>query len=106
MPGKTCTGFDTFATFKTKPVPLSNQEIIDANAQWKLFPNPVKQGDWLQIEAAGAVRLEVYDLTGKLCRSFALVEAGMPVQMDINKGVYLVKMSRDKSFTMKKLIVW
>lgn len=106
MPGKTCAGFDTFATFKTKPVPLSNQEIVDATAQWKFFPNPLKQGEWLQIEAEGAVRLDVYDLTGKLCRTFATVETGMPVQIDINKGVYLVKMSRDKSFTVKKLIVW
>ncbi|MFN5025783.1 MAG: zinc-dependent metalloprotease [Bacteroidota bacterium] len=106
MPGKTCGAFDTFATFKTKTVPLSSREIVDVAATWKIFPNPVKQGEWLNVEAEGAVRLDVYDLAGKLCTAVPVVEAGEHVKLDIQQGAYLVKVSRDKTFTLKKLIVW
>ncbi|MFN5920848.1 MAG: T9SS type A sorting domain-containing protein, partial [Bacteroidota bacterium] len=66
----------------------------------------VKQGEWLNVEAEGAVRLDVYDLAGKLCTAVPVVEAGEHVKLDIQQGAYLVKVSRDKTFTLKKLIVW
>lgn len=69
----------------------SNQILISEEAKAQLSPNPAQ--DWINITSVRqmAGQVEIYSLTGQLMATRVITFGENPLQLDLNSGVYLVR---------------
>lgn len=89
-------------TAENKWAPLANsKEEITAI---KFFPNPIKQNK-LYFNLNSSTEIKIYDVLGKLIKKEDLDQSKSQLNIsDLNKGVYLVRMSQGNHSITKKLI--
>lgn len=81
---------------------LSTQESLLSSL--KIFPNPVKRNT-IYFNTDKALDIKIYDILGKLVISKSITNNNNYVDVsNINKGIYLVKITANKQTSVKKLI--
>lgn len=81
---------------------LNVKEVL--NSKISIYPNP--SNDVFYIDAAVLSKVEIYDLNGRMLKSFANVSSNQAINVqDLNKGIYLVKILSGNTFEVKKLII-
>lgn len=72
--------------------------------QLKIYPNPVKTNT-IYFNTGKTLDIKIYDILGKLVTSKTINNSNNYVDIsNINKGIYLVKMTSGKETSVKKLI--
>nr|WP_314492432.1 M4 family metallopeptidase [uncultured Chryseobacterium sp.] len=73
----------------------------------KIYPNPIRNGHFtIESDIKGNADYEIYDLSGKLIKMSQKLENGInKVNVNVQSGVYLVKISAEGSTISKKIIV-
>jgi hypothetical protein len=89
---------------------ISTVDLSSENIIVEIYPNPVKGGDKLNITSCEKIESgELYDMTGKLIRSFNLSSGEKEFSLEtenLNKGIYLVKVKTENSgLVIKKVSV-
>ncbi|KPE52669.1 M4 family metallopeptidase [Chryseobacterium indologenes] len=86
---------------------LSTKEITKADDQFRIYPNPVKNGVFTIENNKNNTSVEIYDISGRLIKSAQKLDKGTnKVNIDgAKKGVYLVKISADGSAAVTKKII-
>lgn len=85
--------------------PSGIENITSNNCDVDIFPNPVNQGEAVNINVNGDATIDIYSLGGKLVRQVttqgdcSFSTAGIPA------GLYIVKVSTDDDSTAAKLII-
>ena len=103
-----CTARDTVNIEYRSCVGISE---VDADLNVNLYPNPAS--DFVTIEIfdkfnTGNLKLEILNSIGQVVYTQNVTNANQKVVMDINnfsKGLYLVRISSDKLFITKKLLI-
>jgi hypothetical protein len=101
-------------------VPIGSIEAYKEAEVWKnffniyeygiiLFPNPVEEEVTLILSDAdlGTTNLTIYNLQGKVIKTFEIKESEKSIKLDISslqKGTYTIMISNDKTKVTKKLI--
>ena len=77
----------------------------DKNNLVRVYPNPVQENLFFDLpESFSPSDVEIYDISGKLIRSFKYEEKNSVKVGDLNSGVYIVKfISQDKRLSVKFL---
>lgn len=82
---------------------LSNNEFDLKKVS--ISPNPVKTGK-ININTSEELQLEIYDVLGKLVQTKLITHDSKTVNVsNLNKGVYLVRLSNNMQRVTKKLII-
>lgn len=87
---------------------LSTQETTRVEDQFRIYPNPVKNGVFTIENNKNNTSAEIYDISGRLIKAAQKLDKGAnKISIDgVKKGVYLVKINTDGSaVTTKKIIV-
>lgn len=74
-------------------------ELLDFN----LYPNPVKDNLHIEINSEELVSINIYDILGKEIMSHELVNDNINVS-HLKNGVYIVKITTDKTTTIKRIV--
>jgi hypothetical protein len=106
MPGKTCGEFNGYTTFTTRPVPVGVVDGVDKIATWKLFPNPVKKGELLMIDAPEAEGITLTDITGKLVLQQSLLFEKSLNTNGLPEGIYFLTLYQSSHQKTLKLVIW
>ena len=81
---------------------LSIEDVTTAN--FKFYPNPVSTSK-LNFTINKSTRIQMYDILGKLIITKTVTPSKNWLDIsNLNKGIYLVKMTINKQTTIKKLI--
>lgn len=111
LPGSLFGNFVAVARLNISPIgTTSTSNIVDAEGLIKVFPNPTT--DHIQFQSDPSIPiledLELYDMTGRLVKSFAIVNmAEQLLTLDISSlhnGVYILKIKVEDGFVIKKVI--
>jgi hypothetical protein len=101
------TGFDTVCNYTDSVLPISDFTLL--NSTLKLYPNPLINGDNLNIKLATNVsaKINLYDLTGKLAMSSEMNNAR---SKDLNttgltNGVYLLRLVSETAVITRKVVI-
>ena len=86
------------------------QGISRANfGSWGLYPNPANdQVTISRIENAGAQKIQICDISGKLVQTLTMVKGQTMLEWDVQgftSGVYLVKISDESGESVRKLVI-
>jgi len=86
---------------------LSTKEITKAEDQFRIYPNPVKNGVFTIENNKNNTSVEIYDISGRLIKAAQKLDKGAnKISIDgIKKGVYLVKINTDGSTIVTKKII-
>jgi bacillolysin len=88
---------------------LSTREAITTDNQFRVYPNPVKNGTFTIENNKNNVAVEIYDTSGKLVKSTQKLNKGInKIYLNgVQKGIYLLKVTSDNKRVMstKKIIV-
>lgn len=83
-------------------ITLSIEDVTSAN--FKFYPNPVSTSK-LNFTINKSTRIQIYDILGKLIITKTVKPSKNWLDIsNLNKGIYLVKMTVNKQTTIKKLI--
>ncbi len=89
---------------KTKVSQIQNVSVLN-NGNYRIFPNPGTGVVNIEIENAGNVNMEVYDIQGRLIEDFKKADGHIQLYF-AKKGVYIVKINNnDKLIGVEKLII-
>ena len=114
--GNTCGGYTTTKTFYTNDVAIQTgiTEEITEIKEFYLYPNPMGQGDALNInissDKAATGQFEVYSITGSLLFNQPVQLAGGVNQYQLNipnlsAGIYILKYSAPEGNVTKRFVV-
>lgn len=86
------------------------QGISRANfGSWSLYPNPANdQVTISRIENAGAQKIQICDISGKLVQTLTMLKGQTMLEWDVQgftSGVYLVKISDESGESVRKLVI-
>lgn len=83
-----------------------NENVKNDSDFIKIYPNPIKNGQFTIENTSKEASFEIYDLSGKLIKSIEKLEKGRnEVQInDATAGVYLVKIQTDGKTITKKIV--
>lgn len=86
---------------------LSTKETAIAADQYRMYPNPVKNGVFTIENNKNNTSVEIYDTSGRLIKAAQKLEKGTnKINIDrADKGVYMVKISSDGSAVVTKKII-
>ena len=78
----------------------SVESDVEENAEYFLYPNPVRQNDYLTLESESKAGYQIFNLQGMLLKS----GTDKTIQMDLAKGVYFLK--EKNSATVQRFVVY
>ncbi len=89
--------------FVPKPVGIST---VPVNKSFKIFPNPNNGSFTIEIDNPEMdAAIEVFDLLGKLVRKVERVEKVTLVNLDVESGIYLVKVKNGEVVWNQKMVL-
>jgi endonuclease I len=81
---------------------LSTKNI--SNLDFKFYPNPLK-GDILNVDTNIDLKIEIFDILGKSILKQNLTNSSKQINTsNLNKGIYLIRLTSEKGSVTKKLI--
>lgn len=93
---------------------LSNAVIVNVTgindvvvgSEWSVYPNPNAVGAWQLVVGSYLIgeEVELTDATGKLVWKSIISNQKSAIELNVAKGIYLLKISSGKSIATKKLI--
>ncbi len=76
------------------------------NSKFNIYPNPANNKFTVKGENLENATINVYDQTGKLTASFTQISNGQELELiNVNAGVYIVKIENGNTIATKKLII-
>ncbi|MBN1116531.1 MAG: endo-1,4-beta-xylanase [Bacteroidales bacterium] len=90
-------------TISGQPVSVAN---FTENSEIKLFPNPVKDGNFTISGMQNIELIEIIDLNGSTVKSFRIYnESSVDVNLDSKTGIYFVRLYGNDKYYYQKIIV-
>lgn len=96
---------DTFCT--TVDIRTEANASFLTDDQWQIFPNPMKEGFWVQNKGEKPFEVELFDARGKICFATAQAHVGLiwiPAHT-LSQGMYLLKIHVEGKTGWKKVIL-
>ena len=75
------------------------------NKKIKIYPNPIRKGDILKIEAAENEIIDIIDMKGNIVKKIKITENPFNMSIDIPAGVYFVHFGSNDSNNSYKIVV-
>ena len=103
----TLTGFDTSCSYTDSVLPVEDFHFL--NATFKVFPNPLRQENILNVKLSTNItaNLYMYDLLGKLVFSNKMNNVSRTAinTSALVNGLYLLKMVTDNATVTRKVVI-
>ena len=93
----------------TEVIVVSASNLLPAEAQWQLQPNPAQNRASLVFESATSIELDlrIYDATGRLLSRRTLASATERIDLDLSAwpdGVFFVRLAHQAEVSTKRLL--
>lgn len=94
-----------FSNESCATIPSSVLEFSTDNIS--IFPNPARENIHISVpNVKKPLNLSIFDITGKVLKSFKITDKSMDINvLDLQKGIYLIKIYDNQSIISKKLII-
>lgn len=86
-----------------------NEELVEASAKVKCYPNPVLKGTSINLEIPSELQgatIKIHDINGKLVQEIESATSNMEVQTSsLKKGNYILSLTKDKVQIYNKTVI-
>jgi hypothetical protein len=100
-----CGNYSESQSFFAKAFPAGTEEVIADKNNIRIFPNPSKNGQSIQIQSSTTSQLSVFDMSGKEVFSTDVLKGITKEFTSNHSGLYMLRFTYEGGEVMKKILV-